>query len=325
MGAPPKRLVEPSNIPACLWDSTHEKLKLPPFLATTYKRLIGSFGLEELARSARNSRNPPVGGLTQEATDKHFAQAFDGSVARAELAMLDPKGVSPATSNALLKRLSGNGVSLTDAPCGAGAAALSFLATIAQLRACNVLPRVPLRVALIGAELSDPARVYAARLLDKLRSTLCQQAIFVKEDFVRWDVTDDLSNTDLIRKMTINSAAYINQLIVVANFNGFLEKERKREDARPRLAELFRHASGDHSTAVWIEPKMNRAINSGGLFPWLRSLLKSGWRRFARESSEHPSDPIATCVAKFELPLKPGEFARVGLAVMPIALARCDE
>lgn len=320
----PKRLVEPANIPKSVWDPVKECVRLPSFLAVAYKQIIARCGLLELATSPRDLDDPPVGGLTQKETDRHFAQAFGGSVARAELAMLDPKAISSATSNALLKRFSGNSLNLTDAPCGAGAAAFSFLSTIAELRACSVLPRVPLQVALIGAEPSAPARLYAERLLGELQPSLRQQAIFVEGEFIHWDVTDDLSNTDLIRRMMVNRSGCTNQLVVVANFNAFLEKEKKRKTAHPRLAELFRYASGDNSTAIWIEPKMNRAISEGGLFPWLRSLLRSGWRRFARESSEDPNDPIATCLAKFEVPLSPGKVARVSLAVMPIELIRAQ-
>lgn len=314
------RLLDPADLPASLWDVGSKTLSLPPFLTRLYETLIERHGLRALANS-RDPDDPPVGGLTQEKTDQHFAQAFDGSAARAQLAMLDPKKDATAASNAYIRSLAGNGLNLTDAPCGAGAAAVAFLANTAELRANGVLPREPLDVYLIGAEISGPARVYAAEVLAELRPSLEEQAIFVTVEFVSWDVTDDLSNTDLVRRMTLTAGTNQNRLLVVANFNGFLEKERKRKEAMPQLEELFRHASGEQSVVVWIEPAMNRAIGDGGLLPWLRNLIKSTWHRFAKEKTD-TDVPIATSHARFHLPLNPGQTARVGLAVMPIELVR---
>lgn len=91
-------------------------------------------------------------------------------------------------SNAFIQTLSGNRVCIADAPCGAGAAALAFLSVIAELRACEVLPRQPLDIRLIGAELSEPAGAYASELFEEVRIFLESQAIFVEAEFIRWDI-----------------------------------------------------------------------------------------------------------------------------------------
>lgn len=315
-----RRLFDPSLIPASLWDPKSTNLRLPPTLARAYSVVIQRHGLSALAES-RDPKNSPIGGITQERTDQHFAQAFDGSAARAQLALLDPNGEVGPASDACLASLMGNRLSLTDAPCGAGAAAFAFLATIAELRASSVLPRQPLDVFLLGAELSEPARAYAGEMFSELRAAWEAQAIFLEVEFLSWDVTDALSNTDLIKQMTQVSATHPRLLLVVANFNAFLEKERKRKKVELQLGELFRHASGDHSVAIWIEPNMKPATAKGGLFPWLVSKLKNAWRLFARERSAGVN-PVLTTSARFHLPLSPAETARVGLAVLPIDLVR---
>ena len=315
-----ERLIKPSVLPNSLWDSGGRILLLPRVLADAYARVIDRHGLHKIAMT-RDIDDPPVGGLDQERTDKHFAQAFDGSCARAQLALLDPRNEVPGASNAFVLCLAGNSTSVTDAPCGAGAAAFSFLAIIAELRAQKVLPREPLHIHLIGAELSAPARAYAQEMLAELRSTLESQAIFVDVEWLGWDVTSSLSNTDLIRTMTLAAAGKAARLLVVANFNAFLEKDRKKKEAEAQLGELFRHASGGNSMAIWIEPDMNRATK--GLFPWLRMQLKEAWRRFAREfSSRGEAEPVAVSAVQFQLPLTPAKTARVGLAVMAIDLRR---
>ena len=104
------------------------------------------------------------------------------------------------------------------------------------------------------------------------------QAIFVEEVFLPWDVTDSLSNADLIRQATIKSANVCQKLLVIANFNGFLQRNGKRNDAEPQIEELFRHASGPNSVAIWIEPDMNRATAQNGLFQWLKGLVSTTWK-----------------------------------------------
>jgi hypothetical protein len=320
-----ERLLEPRIIPESLWSPLSEILFLPPSVAKAYENLIDRHSLSELSK-AREHGDPPVGGPSQERTDQHFAQAFDGSLARMELALLDPKRIATVSSNALIISLAGNSVCLTDAPCGAGAAAFALLSTIGELRARRVLPRLPLDVFLVGAELSEPARNYAASMLAELRPSLETQAIFVDECFLRWDVTDPLSNTELIRCTTVLSADASQRLLVVANFNAFLERHGKRKEAEHQIEELFRHASGRNSVAIWIEPDMNRATAPGGLFQWLREQITKPWKHFARQNDNPTAgQPVSTCSARFSLPLEPSRTARVGLAVMRIDLVRSEE
>jgi hypothetical protein len=92
MSASTRRILDPSILPVTLWEPSEQLLILPPILASAYEAIIDCHKLRLLAAS-RNRDNPPVGGLTQHKADEHFAQAFDGSAARTQLALLDPKDV----------------------------------------------------------------------------------------------------------------------------------------------------------------------------------------------------------------------------------------
>jgi len=219
-------------LPESVWDASTDTLFLPPFLAEAYRTLIARHGLEKLSES-RDPKNSPTGGHSQEETDRHFAQAFDGSAARAQLAVLDPKQEVSRAANTFIEILSGNRICITDAPCGAGATTFSFLAAVAELREREILPRHPLDVRLIGAEISVPARAYAEELLDELRPFLESQAIFVKAEILvvgcdqffeqyRLDPPDDYRLLGLIKR-----------LLVVANFSAFLEREKKERLQNP--------------------------------------------------------------------------------------------
>ena len=324
------RLLKPEHLPSNLWNGKHSEegetekglVKLPSCLAAAYRRMIDRFGLRALSES-RDPNNPPVGGLTQEETDKHFAQAFDGSSARVQLALMDPFNHATKASNNLVRSLSGNRVILADAPCGAGAAAFSLLATIAHLREASVLPREPLDIHLVGGEISEPARRYAEHLAAELIPALEAQAITLNLEFHGWDVTDALSNTDLVSKLNVAASGRDRKLLIIANFNGFLMMGGKQKAAKPQLTELVRHCSGRDSYAVWIEPDMNRATEQGGLFDWLRTLLTSTWSKFAMEEIDDGAEqPTPICCSRFELPLSLPNTARVGLSLMPLNLTR---
>lgn len=322
MSADDYRLLDPEQLPASLWDSTSETLLLPPALAQVYRTLLDRHNLRSVAES-RGPNDSPRGGITQEKTDEHLAKSFDGSAARAQLAVIDPKMDVTRVSNSIIQLLSGNEACITDAPCGAGAAVLTFLATVAELRSTEVLPREPLDVHIIGAEISAPARKYASEILDELRPILEEQAIFITAEFLGWDVTDPISNTDLIRNMTVMTSDVPKHLLIVANFNGFLEKERKRTEAQRQIEELFRHASGNNCIAIWIEPQMNTALTEGGLFTSIIKLVTELWHRFANVNTEGVvANPVLKSECKFQSPVNFDKSHKARLAVMRIDLGR---
>jgi hypothetical protein len=304
------------RLPATLWDEREKCLSLPPQLVTAYTNALADYGLLEMARGPRPDP-APVGGPSQELTDLHFAHAFGGSLARAQLALLDPHQEVSDTASTLLRFLSGGQLSLTDVPCGAGAGALALLSSIAHLRAERVLPRLPLRVHVVGGEISAPARVYAESLLSVLVPFLAEQAIQLSFETQHWDVLDTMSNTALIERIVVSKANLPQTLLLICNFNSFLERAGKKDEARPQLAELLRYCSGRTNAAVWIEPKMNSATN--GLFPWLRTQIAK-WSRFVKPIST-ADDPEST-ECKFSLPLSNGSTAIARLSVFPLDLAQ---
>lgn len=322
MTAKKQRLLDPALLPDSLWKAATETIFLPPILATAYKTLITRHKLQKISE-ARDPNNPPTGGHSQKETDRHFAQAFDGSAARAQLAVTDPKQDLAQISNSFLQVLSGNGVCITDAPCGAGAAAFAFLTTIAELREKGVLPRHPLDVHLIGAELSEPARKYAMEMLAELTPFLEAQAIFIYAEYHSWDVTDQLSNTDLIGRIILASDIKPKRLLVVANFSAFLGRGNKRKEAESQLEELFRHSSGVGSIAIWIEPQTAKAMNEEhGLFSAIARWVSEKWPRFARINTDNAVTPVVTSACQFQSPLDATKSYQVRLAVMRLDLER---
>jgi hypothetical protein len=315
-------LLPPQCLPAALLDQKSGAVRLAPVLSEAYERLIDRHGLRELALS-RTRKDSPVGGLDKCASDRHFAQQFDNSAVRTSLAITNATGDIGQVSDALLTLLSGNVICITDVPCGSGAATLGLLCTLAQLRAESIIPRLPLEVNLIAGEISEYARAYASELIAEIRPELELQSIFVNSHFLRWDVTDSISNTDLIQQMLLASAPSGRRLVVVANFSAFLGQSGKRKQAEPQLSELFRHASSNDNVAIWIEPQTASATNPNGLFSDLSRWMAERWSAFSRIVRRDLSDaPFCTCKVDYTSTLDLSRRRPIRLAIMHLSLTR---
>lgn len=253
-----ERLVKIRDIPETLRCTLTNYLRLPEKLISSWVTLLDKNGV----RSKAVSEQPKsvAGGLTKEATDEHLAWRFTGSAARVELAMLSPNKHESKISDAFAKIFSGGKVLLADVPCGSGAATLSVLTTIAELRAQNVLPRLPLEVVLVGGEIEVHARNNFLIAVKEVEKYLERQSITISVTVLTWDVCNQLSNTDLIKQLTLLGKECSTKMLLLANFSEFLQGDGKWKVAQPQFDELFRHFRGEKSSAIWIEPQTNKAL-----------------------------------------------------------------
>ncbi len=260
-----ERLVKVEDIPDTLRCTSTKHLRLPEKLITAWISLLDKNGIREQAK--KDSPKSIAGGLTEQATKEHLAWRFTGSAARVELAILNPNHHKSEISDAFAKIFSGGKVLLADAPCGSGAAALSVLTTIAELRAQSVLPRMPLEVVLIGGEISEHARTNFLEAIQNIKDDLEKQAITVSAFAMHWDVCEKLANSDLSKQLTLLGQECNARMLLLANFSEFLQGNGKWKDAQPQFDELFRHFRSERSSVIWIEPQTNKALpDKGGLF-----------------------------------------------------------
>lgn len=316
VATPANRIVAVDDLPASLWSK--KTLYIAPRLATAYCAAIHAHGLRGLA-DARDPDKSPVGGPTKESADEHFAQAFDGSVARTQLALLDPKSEVSHVADSLACFLAGGRVAVLDLPSGAGAFALSVLCTLAELRASGVVPRQPLDVVVVGGEFNPHASNYAIDMYGQVRGALEAQAIIVEFKVFKWDVCDRVSTTEMVKQFVADAERADRKLVAVSNFSGFLAKEKKQKDAERQLEEIFRYSSGKHAIALWLEPKTNAA--SKNLFPWIQRAKEMLWS-FVHSvtGSSKASEALAETETQFSLSLHPERVATARLSVVRFAL-----
>ncbi len=252
------RLLPPSSIPTSLWTAARTLLRLPGALSATYVAEIHARGLLGKALAVEPDTGP-VGGLSVEETELHFATRFSGSSGRAMLALLDPMSELGSASDRITGALAGGKVALLDVPCGTGAGAASLLTTIAALREQDVLPPHPLEICVVGGDKSEHARRIASSVWSRLSPVLATQGITLSHEVVDWDVKDAESTTNLIsRWVAVGHDARLH-FVLASNFSGFLGHGKNLKEAQGQLDQIFQWAGVKAAQIVWIEPQTNSA------------------------------------------------------------------
>ena len=265
-----KRLLRSSDIPVSIWDPDCETADLPKALKDAYAKMLQKYDLLQIARNQSEFKGE-IGGRDKKSTEYHFATKFQNSSGRVLLTATDPKGSLQNASDLTLRAFAGGEVGLLDIPSGSGAATVALLTTIAELRAHHILPSEPLTVHVVFGDASLHALEIAKELLALVQEDLEQQAIFVRAQYVEWDVTKADKTTALIHEWVTHARDCHRYFVLMANFSGFLGESGKFKKVEPQLGEIFRWASEKTSTIVWLEPKTKVATTK--LFPRIIELL----------------------------------------------------
>ncbi len=296
-------IITTEQIPKVLWKrrkrpsashGTHT-LHLPRFLVDAYGELIDELGLRTAAEDISPNDEGPQGGMTEEETNLHFARNFSGSCARIELVMLDPREMFKTTRDLFVKLFAGGRLHLLDIPCGAGAAGATLLCLAAELRNEGVLPRNPLRVTVVGGDISAPARQIKRRLYRKLKPRLAEVGISVTTSVHDWNVKNADQTSDLIERWIKGQKKTAKTAIFALNFSGFLSQ--RVDECKLQLREFMRYGRTMGASVVWVEPCTNAAIQH--LFPGLKQhvfganpRIASTWEDCPRQTECRVAHPI---------------------------------
>jgi hypothetical protein len=302
------RLIEVKDIPDTLWKTKDEKLVLPESLIESWKGILDNRGL--LKQATEETREGEIGGISEEDTHNHYSFRFNGSCARFQLTFLDPKNDLKEVSNAFVKSLAGYDVFIADIPSGTGAASLTLLSNIAQLRKENVIPRIPLSVKILAGEISPTAIDIFNQAFDQIQATLNSQHISVELKFQEWNIKDPDSTSQLVKQITLYGNDCSDKILLLANFTGFLERDKKWDEVKEQFGEIFRHFSGKSTVAIWLEPNMNRVTQN--FWPRTKKWFQKTFKKLLGSNEELP---IETSEANYSHGLK-DTMERTGVAVM---------
>jgi hypothetical protein len=313
------RFIKSETLPSSLWCAKSENIILPNQLVNLWKGLLIENSLLDLAKE--KAPKGFEGGISKEDTDKHLAWRYNGSCARVILSLLDPKAELSEVSDAYASIFSGNKVFVADLPSGSGAAIISILCTLCELRKNNVLPRHPLEVTILAGEISETARGYLLKQLEDLKGVVEDQAIWIKFEILKWDTLSKVSTVDLIKRMTLLSQDCHARMLLLTNFTGFLENSGNWNKAKPQFDNIFLHSRDSLSTAIWIEPQRNNVVTFfARAIKWLKESFKnligsqqaeledSSWYAQAEAKCKQPikegSFPVRLTVMRFDLPVE---------------------
>lgn len=245
------RILPITEVPRPLWNA--DVLYCPAYLVQQYDACLSRHGLLEEARLG-TSRENIHGGPGTEETRIHFAHRFGVSVGRVEFVAIDPRDVFRFASNALLSSFSEGRVALLDIPCGTGAATCSLASCLLELRRHFVLPRLPLTIAALGADVSESALGIAAEMIEGLREPLEQQGILMQWDAEIWDATRGDHTARLVDRWFALNPLEGEYFVVVSNFSGALSVGSILDEVTPCLEHILARLHNRKSTVLWIEP-----------------------------------------------------------------------
>lgn len=302
------RLIEQKNIPSSLWNPNDEKLYLPNNLIHNWKENLEQRGL--LKQAVEEIRKGEIGGISKQATHDHYSFRYNGSCARFQLTFLDPKDDLREVSNAFVKSLAGYDVFIADIPSGTGAASLTLLSNIAQLREEKIIPSLPLTVKILAGEISPTAIEIFEESFNNMKSLFEANNITIEFKIQKWDINDSDSTSQLIKEITLFSNDSSDKIMLLANFTGFLEGEKKWDGVKSQFEEIFRHFSGKSTVVIWLEPKMNKVILN--FWPRTKKWFIQTFKKFIGSNEELP---IETSEAKYNHGLK-DTTERTGVAVV---------
>jgi hypothetical protein len=308
-----ERFIKTEDLPKSLWCQEKKVMNLPEMLVSQWRTLLEKNNLLETAK--KEAPKGFTGGMSEKDTNDHLAWRYNGSCGRVILSILDPMCQLGTIPDIYIRFFAGNKVFLADLPSGSGAAVVSVLTTLAELRKQYIIPRLPLSVTIVAGEISETARDYLRQQLDNLEPILAEQAIKISYEVVEWDVKDANSTTDISKKIILNSQHCDSKLLLLSNFSGFLETEKNWKKSEPQFGELFRHFKDKSSVAIWIEPQKNdvegffsRVIKA--IIKWFKSLVT-------------PPNYLKA-EALVQQPIKDGTF-RVNLTVLPLEFPESDK
>lgn len=175
-----------SQIPESLWQN--DNLLLPPALVDALRVELQGRALYEEACVEDKPDPELAGGKDTEDPIWHFTHRFKTSAARVEFVALNPNGTFEPLATDLLACLLDGSVAILDIPCGSGGGLLGLLLTLVELRHHAAIPRLPLEIRLLAADISAEARAIHEAMIRRVQGILIESGINFIWEYMDWDL-----------------------------------------------------------------------------------------------------------------------------------------
>lgn len=299
-------ILKASDLPESLWDpqatndqgTPNGRLFLPENLNIAYREALQELGLIKLSKDLNAQKTATFGEEGEEGANEHFATCFSGSCGRVQLYSIDPHSTFRTTRDALVRLFSAGKITMLDIPLGAGAAAVSLLSIVAQLRLDEILPSHDLEITVVGGDFNTHQIKLATLMFNKLKNYWMSNGISAKLITKEWNVMDDESTGELVDKWIELIGPSSVPIVVGANFSGFLgtsttegASTKRIDEAEACLRSIFRDVSKHKAETLWIEPTHKLATKH-----FLPKLRKQVFERFTRIKPTLDNQPTSTAM-----------------------------
>lgn len=226
-------------------------LHLAKALCDVYRDELQARGQLELAVKGSDEKRIH-GGATADETLKHFTFRFPTSAARIVSVLVDPLQTFASLPANVFQSFSSHKIAVLDAACGTGASLLALLTTLAVARSSKRLPRLPLTVGVVGADISPTALEIYSGLAVRLGPLLASEGIFLELSTELWDATQADQTSGLCDKWLDRHHDANEYFVLVGNLSGVGDElansfKRSFHHITERIANI-------RSTILWVEP-----------------------------------------------------------------------
>ncbi len=247
-----------SQIPAALLQD--DILLTPPSLV---EALRGELQQRELYDQACVEGKPDselAGGKDTEEPIWHFTHRFKSSAVRVGFVALNPNGTFEPLSTELASCLLDGSVAILDIPCGSGGGLFGLLSTFAELRSEGAVPRLPLEIRLLAADISADGRALHQAMLLRLQPFLDAHGIRVDCEYMEWDVSKLTSTTALVDRWLALAPASEEYLVFISAFSAFAVENQ--ETTKEAIRNIAARLHNKPFVLAWVEPILGKKEKS---------------------------------------------------------------
>ena len=231
-------------------------LHLPNLLWAAYAdELTGRAWLNDAQINPEKSRI--YGGNDEQATKDHFCQRFAASCSRLAYFLTDPENHFRELKEKTLISFSRGELIILDVCGGSGAATISILTSLADLRLSAKQPCLPLNISIVNADISDLARTIAHSIHMRMGTVLLDSGINITFQDKKWDMFQVEQTNQLCDEIFDQSLPAREYLILVSNISGLGAEQF--DIASDSIAHIMQRITNKKAFVLWVEPPTSKA------------------------------------------------------------------
>lgn len=226
------------------------RLHLPNSIWETYRRVLIKHGrLEECQANALGRGE--IGGEDAESALRHFVYRFPNSASRMCYIVENPKKDCNFISDEIKDSLFEGTLCILDLVGGTGAAVVSLLCCIDEMRRQRIRPMLPLNISIFAADISSHALSIYEEMLGEITGLLLESGIAISWKTEVWDARD-VSATAALCDRYLQHTKGSELFVIVSTLSGI--KNRGLDNVSRSFLHVTERISNHPSTFIWIEP-----------------------------------------------------------------------